>query len=359
MKTKFKSSIRAACHSFGGVVCAGAVLLMAGSGWAQNLFVSVNGPGNGAICEFTPNGKESIFTTSLDQPRGLAFDNASDLFVGNYYGDIYEFAPGGTQSTFGSVGGILVGVAFDSAGDLFVSDYHGGYIYEITPGGTQSTFASGLKGPEALVFNSAGNLFVANQQNGTITEITPGGTQSTFASGLSFPAGLAFNSTGDLFVSNQTGDNITKITTNGTKSTFISGLDTPNGIAFNSTGDLFVANTAAYDIVKITPGGVESVFASGFGVGEPVGLAFQPLPELQAVATNGGFQLTVLMPSPYYTQPSYSTIIQASTNLVNWCNIYTNTAPFTFTDSMALSPVTSKPASRGRIKTSHSEAWIS
>ena len=34
------------------------------------------------------------------------------------------------------------------------------------------------------------------------------------------------------------------------------------------------------------------------------------------------------MPSPYY-----STIIQASTDLVNWVNIYTNTPPFTFTDS--------------------------
>ena len=36
------------------------------------------------------------------------------------------------------------------------------------------------------------------------------------------------------------------------------------------------------------------------------------------------------MPSPYY-----STIIQASNDLVNWVNIYTNTPPFTFTDSMA------------------------
>jgi hypothetical protein len=36
------------------------------------------------------------------------------------------------------------------------------------------------------------------------------------------------------------------------------------------------------------------------------------------------------MPSPYQ-----STIIQGSTDMVNWTNIYTNTPPFTFTDSMA------------------------
>jgi hypothetical protein len=55
------------------------------------------------------------------------------------------------------------------------------------------------------------------------------------------------------------------------------------------------------------------------------------VPELQAVGTNGVFQLTVSMPSPYI-----STIIQASTNLLNWVNIYTNTPPFSFTDPTAM-----------------------
>lgn len=46
--------------------------------------------------------------------------------------------------------------------------------------------------------------------------------------------------------------------------------------------------------------------------------------------TNGMFRLTV-------TSPSLLTIIQASTNLVDWTSIYTNTPPFTFTDSNAAS----------------------
>jgi len=41
--------------------------------------------------------------------------------------------------------------------------------------------------------------------------------------------------------------------------------------------------------------------------------------------TNGTFQLTV-------TSPPVPTIIQASTNIVDWLSIYTNTPPFTFTD---------------------------
>jgi uncharacterized repeat protein (TIGR01451 family) len=45
-------------------------------------------------------------------------------------------------------------------------------------------------------------------------------------------------------------------------------------------------------------------------------------------SSNGVFRLTV-------ASPAASTIIQASTNLVNWVNVFTSTPPFTFTDSNA------------------------
>jgi uncharacterized repeat protein (TIGR01451 family) len=49
------------------------------------------------------------------------------------------------------------------------------------------------------------------------------------------------------------------------------------------------------------------------------------------ISANGTFKLTISNP----TNPAVSTIIQASTNLINWVNIYTNTPPFTFTDPNA------------------------
>jgi hypothetical protein len=225
--------------------------------------------------------------------------------------------------------GVLVLICADvQAQCLFVSDNQSGNIYKFTPSGAQSTFASGLAGPAGLAFNSAGNLFVADPVSGTVYQFTPDGTRSTFASGLLEPTALAFDKAGDLFVADGYGNNIIEFTPDGTQSIFASGLNNPYGVAFNSTGDLFVASAGGNNIIEITPSGVQSTFVTGLN--DPVALTFEPVPQLQAIGTNGVFQLNVSMPSPYY-----STIIQASTDLVNWANLYTNTPPFTFTDSMA------------------------
>ena len=121
---------------------------------------------------------------------------------------------------------------------------------------------------------------------------------------------------------------IYEFTPSGVGSIFASGLMGAWALAFNNAGDLFASDPNGNSIYEFTPEGVRSTFASGLD--HPLGLAFQPVPELLAVGTNSVFQLTVSMPSPYH-----STIIQASTDLVNWVNIYTNTPPFTSTDSMA------------------------
>lgn len=55
-------------------------------------------------------------------------------------------------------------------------------------------------------------------------------------------------------------------------------------------------------------------------------------PDFEGVKVGGTFQVTVSSPA------SYSMVIQASTNLVNWVNVCTNNAPFTFTDACAAYP---------------------
>jgi sugar lactone lactonase YvrE len=324
--------MRTAYRSLGGLV-AGLVLL-AWSTQAQNLFVSaqVGLTSSGGIYELSPAGVQSTFVSGLRLPSGLAFDSAGDLFaVVALNGEIVKISPSGGPSTIATGLRSPTGLAVNSAGDLFVAVSQNGTVVKISSNGTQSTYATGLNVPSGLAFDRAGNLFVSSIGDGTITEITGSG-QSTFVSGLSTPRGLAFDGVGNLFEADEGSGNIYEFTNNnGTLSSnlnvFVSGLSA-NGLAFNNAGELFAAG--ANEILEISPNGAVSVFASG-----PSGdsqLAFQPVPVLQAAATNGAFQVTVKMPSPYYT-----TMIQASTDLVNWFNIYTNTPPFTFTDSTALS----------------------
>jgi hypothetical protein len=99
-------------------------------------------------------------------------------------------------------------------------------------------------------------------------------------------------------------------------------------VAFNSAGVLFEADWGTGNIYEFTTTGVKSTFASGMV--HPEELAFQPVPVLARIGTNGTFQLSVTMPSPYFR-----TILQGSSNLVNWVNICTNTPPFTYTNFMA------------------------
>jgi hypothetical protein len=77
MISKLKSSLRVVCHSFGGPVCAGAVLLISTNAQAQNLFEADYG--SGQIYEFTPGGAQNTFASGLDGPWGLAFDSAGNL----------------------------------------------------------------------------------------------------------------------------------------------------------------------------------------------------------------------------------------------------------------------------------------
>jgi hypothetical protein len=75
MKAKTNSLLRAAGHSIGAAVCAGAVLLIATCAQAQSLFVSDNSSGN--IYEFQPDGTRTTFASGLTYPIGLAFDSAN------------------------------------------------------------------------------------------------------------------------------------------------------------------------------------------------------------------------------------------------------------------------------------------
>ena len=134
---------------------------------------------------------KSTFAAGLDEPRGLAFNSAGDLFVGTA-NNITEITPGGVQSLFAS--GVNVAnvnnVAFNVFGNLF-AESDNQIILEITPNGTQSTFAP-LGADEQMAFDGQDILFVANKNNEGVFEYNSSGKQSTFVPGLGEAIGLAF-----------------------------------------------------------------------------------------------------------------------------------------------------------------------
>ena len=128
-------------------------------------YVYVSNTGAGTITRIdTTDASESIFASGLDEPEGLAFD---------------------------------------SAGNLYVADSGDGIISEINSAGSVSTFASGLNSPAGLTFDPSGNLYVANTGNNTISKVNSSGSVSVFATGMqSFPyngAFLAADSAGNIY----------------------------------------------------------------------------------------------------------------------------------------------------------------
>jgi len=139
------------------------LLLMAPVAHADYVYVSNTGAGTITRID-TTDASESIFASGLDEPEGLAFD---------------------------------------SAGNLYVADSGDGIISEINSAGSVSTFASGLNSPAGLTFDPSGNLYVANTGNNTISKVNSSGSVSVFATGMqSFPyngAFLAADSAGNIY----------------------------------------------------------------------------------------------------------------------------------------------------------------
>ncbi len=147
-----------------------------------DVVVSINGTaqnGGGSIDFYTPSGIQSSLLNPLDRPRGVAFDNAGDLYIavtnldssGNYQGTIFEINSAGTMSTITAgftPNFFLAGLVTDSAGDVFsmaqdqTDPNLASTIFKITSTGTITTFGS-VPGPGfGLAFDSAGNLYAAD-----------------------------------------------------------------------------------------------------------------------------------------------------------------------------------------------------
>jgi hypothetical protein len=332
--------------------------------------IYVSDPMNRRICKVTKEGEVSTLATGFGYSPfhdltsvSLAVDPSTNIFVANY-STVSMITPDGLIQTlagksdevgnvdgpgelarFGTRYGLntlgLLSMTRDSLGNLYVFDAGNINLRKLTFTGTNwmvSTLTNlvdingtrtSLSAIVALVADPAGNLFAAEEN--TILKLSLVGTtwRVTTVAGYSSerghndgpgdvarfdrPKGLAFDPMGNLFVSDVS--RIRKITPDGYVTTIAGsqsvgssdGIGTnanfsvPHGVAVDAWGTIYVADDDNFILRK------------GF---RPPRIASS------AAATgieNGKFHFSASGP------PETATIIQTSTNLIQWVPVSTNT----------------------------------
>ena len=211
--------------------------------------------------------------TGLNEPVGMTFDSAGNLYVANFAGNsIEKFSPTGTDlGIFANIG--LDGpfdVAFDNSGNLYVANAHTGsaqfqpgYIEKFSPTGTDlGVFANTGDDPQYLAFDTTGNLYLTTGNTEGIFKITPDGTSSIFANFVS-GSGLSLDSAGNVYASRCFAHDIVKYSPTGTfLSNFAGGFGCPTGQVFDVGGNMYVADSANDTISRITPSSTVYFFAN-------------------------------------------------------------------------------------------------
>ena len=138
----------------------------------------------------------------LNNPYGLAFDTAGNLYAANFGNTITRYDSSGTRigTDFVPTGQGLnnpVGLAFDTAGNLYAANFNGNTITRYDSSGTRigTDFVptgQGLSSPGGLAIDSSGNLYAANIGNATISKYNSAGVLQFSWSTTASPNFLAF-----------------------------------------------------------------------------------------------------------------------------------------------------------------------
>jgi hypothetical protein len=318
-------------------------------------------------------------------PTGVAVDSTGNIYVADTWNStIRKVTPAGVVTTLVGMPDALggddgtnsqarflypQGVAVDHAGHLYVADTGGATIRKVTPIGPDwvvTTLAghSDLYGfrngtgtdalfnsPTSVAVDSAGNVYVADTLNHLIRKVTPAGVVTTFAGG----AGLAGSVDG-----------------RGTAARFYA----PTGVAVDSADNVYVADTYNNTIRKVDPAGVVTTLggmpgnigtANGTGsaarFSNPAGLAVDSAGNVYVAdfffnTIRKGLQAPMILNSGFVgdqfsfdlTGPTgHLVVIEASTDMVSWQPVWTNTFAGTLNFSDPQSGISSNRFYRTRV----------
>jgi uncharacterized protein (TIGR03437 family) len=282
-------------------------------------------------------------SAQLNSPSGVAV-SASAASSGNFYladtanNRIRMVTPAGIISTVAGTGqpgysgdqgpasGAQLnaprGMAFDNANNLYVADSGNNAVRKITPAGTITTIASQLNNPVSVAVGALGSVYIADSGNNRIVEVMADGTASTFAE-LDLPLAVAVDASGNVVAADAT--QIWNIASDGSPSSLIQGLSSPGSIAFAPDGTLCIADTGANVIRQLSTSGVLTAIAgtgtagfSGDGsaalaaeLSGPAGLAIGPHGTL-LVADSGNNRIRSLTPVAIAPQTAMVTVVNAA-----------------------------------------------
>ncbi len=213
---------------------------------------------DGTIVKIDADGDATLLVTELNEPAGLAFDGAGQLFIANHgsgmmrQGNILKISPTGERLLFAEDLNGPTALAFDAQGDLYVSEFHGNRILRITPAGLVSVFVDNIPTPAALAFDLNGYLYTASSTEGTVYRVSPMGNVELFARGLIVPSDLAFDPQQHLIVTNFGGTQLTYVDPMGGTKPFAIVPKGTIGIQFDTTGNLIFVNWDYQTLMKVT-----------------------------------------------------------------------------------------------------------
>jgi hypothetical protein len=232
-------------------------------------------------------------TNGLNGPDGDWYDQAGNLYVGNYGGvGIQEYAPGGSSPSFTYTSTLVdpIGVTTDEAGNVYAADYQGDQVVEFPQGSNTPSHACSVAGaPENVAVKENGKVFADlnfSAGGAGVVEFPSGlsncSNEVTLISSLGFAGGMQLDNNNNLVVEDQTCpcvDIIDKPNYNAVSSTISNGFGDPFHLALNRYNTLiFVADVsnANVQVLRYPSGTPVTTLNGSNGLSDPAGVATKP-----------------------------------------------------------------------------------